>query len=172
MKPVLSNAKACTGSTALAAIAALGVMLTMTPFAAAQEQGDMQQKDDSGNRYAQCQRLLDSPPLNELSQHVAEGWGARIRDERLGKPLLGIACSDEQIIDYMKQHGFVHRQTRRWQETEHSHGYGGYDYNKQLSFSVRRKYWLDRLFFGEYSVGADFMMLDDTIVRISAAAHM
>ncbi len=170
MKPVLSNAKAYTGSTALAAIAALGVMLAMAPFAAAQEQGDMQKKDDGGNRYAECQRLLDSPPLNELSQYVAEGRGAWIDASELGKPLLGVACSDEQIIGFMVHHGFTHRQLRTWPEPQDYTPFG--QLNKQLSFSVRRKYWLDRLFFGEYSVGADFMMLDDTIVRISAAAHM
>ncbi len=78
MNSILSNAKAYTGSTALAAIAALGVMLAMAPFAAAQEQGMAAIPDDLPPEYHRCHKVLWSYPLTTLKDYVPLGYGARL----------------------------------------------------------------------------------------------
>ncbi len=138
-------------------------------FLTAEAQSEPFAKNVSQNVYAECEQLLVSEKLNQLSQHVADGWGSRIDDSELGKPLIGVECSDNQIIDFMEHHGFTYGQTRTWAEPQDYHPFGRYD--KLINFSTRRTNRFYRWLYGEWAVGARFMMLNDTIVRISSAAH-
>ncbi|SLN32533.1 hypothetical protein ROA7450_01491 [Roseovarius albus] len=125
---------------------------------------------DLPDEYHQCHSLLNSEPLNTLSEFVDVGRGAMISDDDLGKRLIGVSCTDEQIIDYMENHGFEHGQTLSWPEPKEHVLLG--QYNKVMSFSTRsKKNWLHRKLYGAFAVGSRFMMRNDTIVRISGAAH-
>lgn len=121
--------------------------------------------------YAECQRLMDMPPLSELHLHVSKGHGSIIRLPEFGGQLVGMKCSDEQLIRYMEQHGFYHTSTDSWSPNRHSYGKNSYDYNKRLSFCTSRNI-LGRLIFGNNcEVGAMFKFLDDEIVEVGAAGN-
>lgn len=140
------------------------------PNLIAQERSNPRTLEIDPSRYVECHNLLNSEPLNQLSQHVAEGRGSRISDSELGKPLIGVACSDAQIINYMEHHGFVRGVLFTWREPK-EHALLG-PYNKLLNFHVRsQKNWLHRKLHGEWAVVASFMMLNDTVLNIASGAH-
>ena len=121
----------------------------------------------SANPYAECQRLLDSPPLNTLGELTAEGRGAMIRVTQLGAELIGRRCSRTQVVTYMQEHGFVLEGEELLDEPMQLGSQGSF--NRRLTFCAASHVWWARRW-QPCSIIAIVRDLDDVITFISAGA--
>ena len=113
-----------------------------------------------GPEYKICYEKLTQEPLASYSSRVAEGGPENTRRILLETELVGVRCSDGQLIAFMEHHGMpYHSKIEREDTFEGIQG----SYNRILDFCVRYQRVLERLFFGECGGVTRFMMLDDKV---------
>ena len=116
-----------------------------------------------------CSRIINSPPIEDLllDNDGAKFW--QIASDKLGKSLLGVRCTSEQISSYFERAG--------WELSGESIGYSvngppskQFERDQVLGFCRPRKFpW--RLFFYRCDATVGISVFERKITHISAGAN-
>lgn len=117
--------------------------------------------------HQKCHRLLLSEPLSDPSLYVSDGSCSQTGDLAMGRTLIGIRCSGEEITVCMQHYDFEHLGTENWPALT---GPSWAPFNKRISFCAPPISWLNRLRRYRCEVVAYCSLLKGQIFRIPSAA--